>query len=58
LTTPVANNLYHVHHFEPVTGLLQYFVLFLVVGLLSSVALLLVSRIVLMGLIIIILLTG
>jgi hypothetical protein len=58
LTTPVANNLYHAHHFEPVTGLFQYLALFLIVGLLSGVVLLIISRFVLMGLILFTLLKG
>jgi hypothetical protein len=52
VTTHVANNLYHAHQFEPLTGLFQYLALFLVVGLLSGVVLLIVSRFVVMGLII------
>jgi hypothetical protein len=56
LTTHVAKDLYHEHEFETAPGLFSYLALFLIVGLLSGVVLLIVSRFVLIGLIIFILL--
>ena len=57
MTTHVAKHLYPDHSFENVTGLFRYLALFLIVGLLSGVALLIVSRFVLIGLIIFMLLS-
>jgi len=50
LTTHVAKHMDHAHLLEPVTGLLRYVALFLVVGLLSGVVLLIASRLALIGL--------
>jgi len=52
MTTHVAKPLYPYHSPESVTALFRYLALFLIVGLLSGVALLIVSRFVLIGLII------
>jgi hypothetical protein len=58
MTTHVAKDLFHEHESETVPGLFSYLALFLIVGLLSGVALLIVSRFVLIGLIIIMLLSS
>jgi hypothetical protein len=57
MTTHVAKHLYPDHSLESVSGLFRYLAVFLIVGLLSGVALLIVSRFVLIGLIIFMLLS-
>ena len=59
MTTHVAKHLDHAHQFEIIiSGLFQYLAVFLIVGLLSGVVLLIASRLALIGLIIIILLSS